>query len=345
MTPPAEDSATLDLGDLYQDRLDGCCLSPTVLDKLTRLDPVHNVRVIAREYSGIVASASFCHWFCTNTSSVIAAWLMYVLTTMFIGARQHTFAILQHDAAHYRLFPNRLCNNIVAEALLAWPILLSNEWFRKYHFAHHRHVGNAKDGNRQQYSTHTPQGEWKKHWKFPRSSTTDFAAWAIPRLAGFGGMVYFLRFYGRIWRSTSTKYRGAALVYYGCLYNVIQVMQMGQVVVQYWFVPLFTWFIAINILRIVAEHCAVKQDPGSANNFFNHTRTVIPSTFDKIFVVPINVSYHVEHHLYPQVPWYRLLELHEELMKFAVYQEKVHITESYYTVVAKELIVTKGKAA
>jgi fatty acid desaturase len=39
-----------------------------------------------------------------------------------------------------------------------------------------------------------------------------------------------------------------------------------------------------------------------------------PSWLESIFILPRNVGYHIEHHWYPSVPFYRLPELHQHLM-------------------------------
>ena len=35
---------------------------------------------------------------------------------------------------------------------------------------------------------------------------------------------------------------------------------------------------------------------------------------EKFFILPRNIGYHIEHHWYPSVPFYRLPELHRLLM-------------------------------
>jgi fatty acid desaturase len=46
-------------------------------------------------------------------------------------------------------------------------------------------------------------------------------------------------------------------------------------------------------------------------------------------VAPKNVNYHLEHHFYPSVPFYRLPQLHRTLMSKSEFKESVHITKSY----------------
>ncbi len=82
-----------------------------------------------------------------------------------------------------------------------------------------------------------------------------------------------------------------------------------HLLLMYWFVPLFTWMTVIFRVRSIAEHSAIE---GRANAYAQ-TRSTGASVLAHIFVAPKNVNYHIEHHFYPSVPFYRLPELHRVL--------------------------------
>jgi fatty acid desaturase len=63
---------------------------------------------------------------------------------------------------------------------------------------------------------------------------------------------------------------------------------------------------------------------------FAKTRTTIPTVLDRLFLVPKNVGYHLEHHLYPSVPFYKLPMLHKLLMKGPIYHDAAHVTRGYW---------------
>jgi fatty acid desaturase len=91
----------------------------------------------------------------------------------------------------------------------------------------------------------------------------------------------------------------------------------------YWMVPFWTWFIVTHTVRLICEHSAVPaQTP-----FYNQTRTTIPTWFDRWFIVPRNISYHVEHHAYPSVPFYNLPQLHAELREKEGFRENAVVCE------------------
>ena len=63
-------------------------------------------------------------------------------------------------------------------------------------------------------------------------------------------------------------------------------------------------------LRSLAEHYAIPRQ-----NILSGSRTVKAKWFEGFLIAPHNVSMHLEHHLFPYVPWHRLPELHNRLMQ------------------------------
>ena len=101
-----------------------------------------------------------------------------------------------------------------------------------------------------------------------------------------------------------------------------------HLLLMYWFVPLFTWLMFIFRIRSIAEHFAIE----SRSEAYSHTRSTRATVLEQIFVAPLNVNYHIEHHFYPSVPFHRLPQLHRTLMSRAEFKDSVHITSSYFGV-------------
>jgi fatty acid desaturase len=75
----------------------------------------------------------------------------------------------------------------------------------------------------------------------------------------------------------------------------------------------------------MSEHNGLKFE-----NELNTSRTTLWSNpVLGYFVTPFYVNYHLEHHLFPQVPYFHLKKLQRELMKQDVYREKAAISRSY----------------
>jgi len=86
-------------------------------------------------------------------------------------------------------------------------------------------------------------------------------------------------------------------------------------------------------IRSVAEHFGEL----AYDHLLTSTRTVKVNWLEQFFIAPHNVGYHLEHHLYPGVPFYHLPKLHELLMEDAEYSGKAHLTQGYLSGLLKEL--------
>jgi len=290
-------------------------ISPARLRELSKISPWRTGQGIAIEWLGIAAAI----WLSLNF------WhpALYLVVVAFIGARQHALAILNHEATHYRLVRNRFWNDAISNLLLAWPVLISVEWFRKFHWPHHSHLGTERDGNRPVYRTHTPDGDLTPLWTFPKTPA-KFAAVMLFDLSGAMGLVYLAMLPVRMWTSRAPLAVACQIVYYIAIATAAFSLGIEKEVFLYWIVPLCTWYVTINHLRIIAEHSGLPE----SNDAYASTRTTMPNLLERIFILPKHVNYHLEHHIYPSVPYYHLPQLHTELMTQPGYAHRAHITPS-----------------
>ena len=94
-----------------------------------------------------------------------------------------------------------------------------------------------------------------------------------------------------------------------------------EVIILYWLVPYCTFTQLFFRIRGAIEHGNVPE----VNNPYRQTRTYFMHPVLKFFFAPKNVNYHLEHHLYPSVPFYHLPKLHAALAR-TVYGK----TNAYY---------------
>jgi fatty acid desaturase len=70
-----------------------------------------------------------------------------------------------------------------------------------------------------------------------------------------------------------------------------------------------TTYSLVMRIRSIAEHAMV---PDPADDLGN-TRTTIASLWERVFIAPNRVNYHLEHHLLMTVPHYNLPRMHKML--------------------------------
>ena len=97
------------------------------------------------------------------------------------------------------------------------------------------------------------------------------------------------------------------IVFYASIAGALTFFEAWYAFLLYWIVPFCTWHILVHI---ICEHSAVESKEAE----YAITRTTIPTLIESVFILPRNVGYHLEHHWYPSVPFYRLPELHQHLM-------------------------------
>jgi fatty acid desaturase len=276
---------------------------------LSRIDSVKFSLAALLEY-GLIAAAVW----------VSVTWwnpVLYVIAVIIIGSRINALGGLMHDAAHYRAYANRQLNDFVGE-LLALPTSASMAGYRNTHFAHHRELNSANDPDWQ-------RNVGLKEFEFPAPRTS-----VLMRFGQYLAGLKIASAVGGFHKNKETRDIPAAvararLVFFAGLVLASIALGFWKVLLLYWIVPLLTVFLAIRYLRNVAEHYAVEHE-----NVLNESRTVLGPFWELWLIAPWGLNYHLEHHLFPGVPCFRLGELHRLLMTREPYPQIAHITRGYF---------------
>ncbi len=80
-----------------------------------------------------------------------------------------------------------------------------------------------------------------------------------------------------------------------------------------WLVPLLTVLQPILRLRAICEHGAVHDFSSPLTAARTNRGGGLANALGRALLFPHHVNYHLEHHLYPAVPHYRLPRLHRLL--------------------------------
>jgi len=263
---------------------------------------------------------------------------VYLAAGLIIGTRIQCLAVMMHDACHGLLFSNRRVNDLVGDIFVAFPLMLSLDLYRANHLQHHRHTNTHHD-----YDHRIQRRDPDQH--FPKSPRAMF--WLLVR--SMTGLNYYrVARAGRIWAPIANfhnpkrfgfdyrlplrlRYVAWALLVYGAiLWSPFRWQILGLLLI-----PQFFWVNVFNRIRAMAEHNGLPD-----NHELNGTRTVIPTLLDRLLIGPFNVSYHLEHHLFPSVPWHNLRRLHLHLMADPAYAANAHVTRGYLGMI-QELMPTR----
>jgi fatty acid desaturase len=298
-------------------RLGDCCLQdiPRLLSKdeirnLSQIDSVKFTAAALLEFAQIAAAI----W-------ISETWwnpLVYALAVIVIGSRINGLGALMHDAAHYRGYINRPLNDFVGE-ILALPTSSSMAGYRNSHFAHHRELNSENDP------------DWRrnlgmKEYEFP-APVSSVLMRTMQYLLGLKTVTAVTGFHkNKETRDIAAAVTRARLFFFAALLVSSIVLGFWNLLLAYWIVPLMTAFLAVRYFRSVAEHYAVEHE-----NVLNESRTVIAPLWERWLIAPWGLNYHIEHHLFPGVPCFRLAELHQLLMTRHPYPEIAHVTYGYFS--------------
>ncbi|WP_080682274.1 fatty acid desaturase family protein [Sorangium cellulosum] len=293
------------------------------LAELSRRDTARVLRAFAFDYAVIVAAVVISERFWSLP--------LYLAAVVTIAARQvGMFSVALHDGAHGLLTRDRARNDRLARRLLVPSIVFDLLEYRPMHFDHHRRVNAPDDPDLEEFLDWYAVPPWRRALRLAGA------------LVGLRLLVPLCRLVIRgNWRQ-----RALAIAIPGALVaGVLLPVWPLRIVALYWMVPLATWGMFINLLRAVAEH----YPPGTANRpsdapLVMLTRDVVPSLFDSAFVVTRNANYHLSHHLFPSVPFFRLPELHRELARSEPFQRHAHVTRGYHRALL-EVVFDRAPAA
>lgn len=253
---------------------------------------------------------------------------VYLVAVALIAGRMHAFGVLVHEAAHFRFLKNRRTSEWIMDTLAAWPIGTTVEGYRQNHLAHHQNVNTENDP------------DWvvklgTTAFTFPQKVqvlTLRLVGYLVA-VSSLLDLTHILPRAGKAAPKDKT-YRLIRLGFYLAFAALFTVLGIWKGVLLYWLVPYFTAFFLFLYVRSVAEHFGgmdYEEELGS-------TRTVYPYLWERLFFAPHNINYHLEHHMFPGVPFYNLPKLHAALMRDETYRAKAHLTRGYSTGLVRECL-------
>ncbi|MEM9622223.1 MAG: fatty acid desaturase family protein [Pseudomonadota bacterium] len=302
------------------------------MDTLQRAKDIFSEAEIAylRELSGWRATWALLHCWSVIvlTWVVVALWtnpLTVLLGIMIIGARQLGLGVLSHDGAHFTLYRNRKLNDWVSEWVLSRPFTSGSiDGYRKYHLQHHAHTqqDNDPDLHLSRPFPISPASFRRKVWR-DLSGQTGWKQYGAMFREAFRGATRLkalangLRRFGPNIVLNLVFLAGFALAGKWYLYFLL------------WWVPALTWNRFVTRLRNIGEHAAVPDD----NDRLRNTRTIEASWWERAFIAPYGVNYHLEHHLVVNCPFYKLKDAHQILLSKGL-AEKMEVRHSYRDMLA-----------
>lgn len=275
------------------------------------------------------------NWLLVFAAMALVAWqpnpLTVIIALCIIGTRQLGMAIVMHEAAHRTLFKYRRLNDWVGNWLAAYPVWAEVAPYRTYHLVHHTRTGTAQDPDLGLAAPFpiTPSSFRRKVWRDLSGQT----GWKQAR-----GV--FRRDVG-LSRARSQRTLGMnageqpdvgwhklipVAATNGVLFTLL-VAAGHPALYLLWVVAWLTTYRLVSRLRSIAEHGMVPDQLDPLRN----TRTTVARWWERLFLAPNRVNFHLEHHLLMTVPHHNLPRLHRMLRERGGLDESC-ITPGYLSV-------------
>lgn len=215
-------------------------------------------------------------------------WTVLALGVVFMGVAMNSLGILIHEGLHGLLAKTAAANHFWS-FLCGVPLLVSASAYRKTHSDHHFHFGRKAD-----------YGTYRQHLKNP---VLVWGAYLLQLV--LGSVLYILLIPVLGMRGASWKTRGMILLELSLIAAVVAWL-VGtfppSVWLTFWIAPSIV-MMALTNLRGLASHAL--SDP---EDIYLSSRTVRSNSIVRFLF--LHENYHLEHHLFPQVPSYHLARAH-----------------------------------
>ena len=250
----------------------------------------HGGRMLAFALLYVVSVTLVCLW----ANRGIYGWTVLAMLPCYLlaAASLHGISLFTHEAVHGTLSPSRWLN-AVGGALCALPVLQNFSAYRVLHLRHHDHLG--EEGDPDHYPNYT-RWSWLVFLMNWGRLLVGYPAYitAIPVLGFREGNLR------QRW-SVALEVALAGLFLFG-LSRLPWLVFLNA-----WLIPMLFINTFVNI-RGMSQHTLLEEFHGDD---VRGTRTILTNRVVTFFMC--NENYHLEHHLYPGVPWYNLPRIHQLL--------------------------------
>jgi len=277
------------------------------LDKLKKIHPIHNAAAILMDWTIIIGTILLFNYLDNN-------WL-YPVCLLIIGGRMMALWCLLHDGHHYMLFRNRTLNRVVTVLFISFPLFKSLAKYDELHSKHHQYLRTPED---------PLMDLWHyEEYSFPMPRIKLYMIF-LKDLLGYNFIKYKLL---KLRHPNFNRRSIMSAVIYLAVFSIFYFMGAMKELLIFWVIPYITWFSLGERLTIISDH------------FFNEnsqkfkSRSIFVNVLERFLIAPHNFSYHAEHHLFGNIPWYNLKKLRKLIRSQPELEDKIKFNTGYASVI------------
>ena len=287
-------------------------LAPGVIEGLRHVSRVHYVRLGI--FLGLyLAAACGAFWMAREFGNSAWVYLANLPLYLLAAASLHGISLFTHEGVHGTLSLRPWWNRALS-IVCALPVLQNFSAYKVLHLKHHHHLG--QEGDPDHYANYTSWTwlEFAMHWG--------------RLIIGYPAYIVAIPILGFRQGTSSARWWITLEVGLLALLITAAVLTLPPLwLIHGWLIPMIVINTLVNI-RGMSQHTFLEHQSDTVLG----TRSILTNPVTAFFMC--NENYHLEHHLYPTIPWYNLPRLHKALRAELVARGAPYI-RSYFAFVCE----------
>lgn len=266
----------------------GVVIDAGVLERLHAPDHRSLVRFVVFA-SLYLASAWLAVSLMTQRAGSLATLAACVPLYLIAAASLHGISLFTHEAVHGVLSRNKVLNRVFGIAC-AMPVLQNYSAYKVLHLRHHKHLGHEGDPDHYDNYTRWTWLVFSMHW--------------LRLIVGYPIYIVMIPILGfRQGNQSDRHWIVGEVILLFVLIGLAVWLIPWPVILHAWLIPMIMINTMVNI-RGMSQHTFLEEPDDPVRG----TRSILTNPVTEFFMC--NENYHLEHHLFPRVPWYNLKRLH-----------------------------------
>lgn len=237
------------------------------------------------------------------------SFLFLPLTILLIGSRQRALATILHEASHSALTKNKKLGKYLGKYFSGYLIFQSwNSYYQSHVKQHHPKLGTDLDPDFSYYKESKIFDDYSKKLFFYKFVISPFLF-----LSSISSLKYLIN--NRLLKTNKNELiqiLGTQIIIIFLFNHYVN--WYGYIL--YWLIPYITTFQLITWFIELAEHYPMIKD---AESNIDASRNRFSHPIEHFFTGMHGENYHLIHHLFPAIPFWKLREAHQILLKDSDY--------------------------
>lgn len=220
---------------------------------------------------------------------------LFFIFSIIIARQLRALENIVHFGSHYNITLKKDINDKIVNIFCAFPVMQEIKSYRSFHLKHHNKYGSNTDPCKIRFED------------IGTSSSNSLAGYFLFIVASLPK--YFYNYYKQI--GTNFKLLGIYIAYHIILFTVNSTMVDINFAIIFLVTYNFSLFMILPVIRSVAEY---------DEHNYKCSDSLVGTTFNNLTIIdhllfhPTGDAYHVVHHLFPAIPWWKQKEAHRYLL-------------------------------